>query len=82
MDEEDGIIEEETALKELGLRHFAQIFCDDKQTDLLEQLRVVMLYPNMISHEDAPCLTLSVTLAEVESALCSFKKERSPGPDG
>ena len=30
LEEEGGIVEEETALKELGLRHFAQIFCDDK----------------------------------------------------
>ena len=41
-----------------------------------------MLYPNMISHEDAPCLTHHVTLSEVESALHSFKKDRSLGPDG
>ena len=41
-----------------------------------------MLYPNMISFVDAPCLTQPVSLVEIESALNSFKKDRSPGPDG
>ena len=36
LDEDGGIVEEETALKELGLSHFSQIFYDDKQTGLLE----------------------------------------------
>ena len=48
----------------------------------MEQLRVVLLYPKMISQVDAHCLTQPVTLNEVESALHTFKKDRSPGPDG
>ena len=35
----------------------------------------------MISHEEAPSLIQLVSLSEVESALNSFKKDRSPGPD-
>ena len=36
----------------------------------------------MISLADAPCLTQPVSLFEVECALHSFKKDRSPKPDG
>ena len=82
MDDEGHSIEDETALKELVQSHFANIFRDDNQTCLLERLKVVLIYPNMISHVDAPCLIQPVTLSEVESVLHSFKKDRSPGPDG
>ena len=82
VDEEGHCIEDEQALKELGKRHFAHIFCDDKQTCLLTQLQVVSLYPSMISQVNAPSLIAPVTLPEIEKALKSFKKDRSPGPDG
>ena len=36
----------------------------------------------MISIVDAPYLTQSVTLSELDYALHSFKKDRSPNPDG
>ena len=40
------------------------------------------MYPSMISPEDAHGLIDSVTLFEIEGALKSFKRDRSPGPDG
>ena len=82
LDENGNSVEDEGALKEMGRCHFAHIFCDDKQTSLLDQLRVVMLFPNMITPEDAPGLTQPVTLLEIEAALHSFKKDRSPGRNG
>ena len=36
MDEDGNSVEDENALKEMGLSHFAHIFSDDKQTILLE----------------------------------------------
>ena len=75
-------MEEEEALKELGLRHFSHIFRDDKQTCILAQLKVVMLYPSMLSFEDACGFIESVSLIEIEGALRSFKKDKSPGPNG
>ena len=82
LDENGKSVEDEGALKEMGRCHFAHIFCDDKQTNLLDQLRVVMLFPNMITLEDAPGLTQPITLSEIEAALHSFKKDKSPEPDG
>ena len=81
--DENGVVyEDESALNELGQLHFAHIFCDDKNTCLLEQLKVVMLYPHMISNEGALCLSDPVSLKEIESALKYFKKDRSSGLDG
>ena len=48
----------------------------------MQQLKVVRLYPKMISDENASDLTCLVALGEIEFALKSFKKYRSPGPDG
>ena len=66
----------------MGQCHFANIFKDDNQTCLMEQIRVVLLYPNMISQDDAPCLTQPVTMTKIERALHSLKKDRSSGPNG
>ena len=82
LNEEGTAVKDELGFKELGCKHFAKIFCDDNQTNLLAQLKVAMLYPIMISPMDAPCLTKPVSIAEIECALHSFKKDRSPGPDG
>ena len=57
LDDGGRCIEDETELKVLGQVHFANIFRDDNKTCLLEQLKVVSLYPVMIFTADAPYLT-------------------------
>ena len=47
----------------MGCRHFAH-----------EQLRVVMLYPIMISPVDAPCLTQPVSLVEIEVPFAPLRR--------
>ena len=81
-DEEGHIMEDEVALKELGERHFSHIFSDDKQTCILSQLKVVLLYPSMISSKEANGFIESVSMIEIDGALRSFKKDRIPGPHG
>ena len=83
LEDKDGhSVEDEAALKELGQRHFSHIFSNDKQTCILAQLKVVMLFPIMIPSEEARGLIDSVSLSKIEGALRSFKKDRSPGPYG
>ena len=81
-DEDGNCYEDEATLKDLGQSHFANIYKDDGGTCLVQQLKVIMLYPKMISDELASNLTCPVTLGEIEFALKSFKKDRSPGRDG
>ena len=83
LEDEDGhSVEDEAALKELGQRHFSHIFSDDKQSCILAQLKVVMLYPSMLSSEEAGGFIESFSMIEIEGALRSFKKDKSPLPDG
>ena len=46
------------------------------------QLKVISLFPRMIPSDQSSSLTSVVSLKEIELSLKSFKKDRSPGPDG
>ena len=81
-DVDGNCIQDENSLKALGQSHFAGTFKDDGGTCLDHQLRVVMLFPKMISDENASNLTCPVSLGEIAFALNSFKKDRSLGLDG
>ena len=82
VDEEGHTIEDEQELKELRRRHFSDIFSDDHDSYILTQLQVVSLYPTMIAQDYASSLIAPIALLEIELALKSFKKDRSPSPDG
>ena len=75
-------VDSDDHLKLLGVKNFNGIFKDDNQTNIVDQLKVVKLFPAYLSSEEANCFALEVTLGEVEGALKSFKKDKSPGPDG
>ena len=81
--DEDGlVVEKDQALKDLGVRHFHSIFKDDNLTTISAQLNVIKLYPSFFSPEAWSNFNSKVTLMEIERALKSFKKDKSPGRDG
>ena len=45
-------------------------------------MKVIRLFPSYILQEERVIFTTQITLEEVEWALKSFKKDKSPGPDG
>ena len=69
-------------LKDLGVKYFSDIFTDDHQTNIVAQLKVIHLFPSFISLDETYRFSLQITLGEIESALRSFKWDKSPGPDG
>ena len=73
---------EDMALKILGKEQFSYLFCDDKSSDIAEQLNVVRLFPHMTTDEDINCFLKPISGSEVEAVLRGFKKDKSPGPDG
>ena len=75
-------IESDEQLKDLRVKHFFGIFKDDNQTNIVDQLKVVQLFPTYLSREEANCFDSETTLGEIEGALKTFKKDKSPGPDG
>ena len=70
------------ALKALGVEHFSNLFCDDKSSDIADQLNVVRLFPHMTSDDDINCFLKPISGSKVEAVLRGFKNDKSPGPDG
>ena len=75
-------MEEEIKLRDLGVRHFSRIFKDDLKTNIFDQLKVIKLFSAFLSEEETGIFSSMISLGEVEVALKSFKKDKSPGPDG
>ena len=75
-------VDSDELLKDLGVKHFSGLFKDDNQTNIVDQLKVVQRFPTFLSLEEAACFDFETTLGEIEGALKTFKKDKSPGPDG
>ena len=73
---------EDFALKLLGKQHFSELFGDDKTSNIVDQLKVIRIFPNMTLEEDIDCFLKPISFQEVEAVLKGFKKDKSPGPDG
>ena len=73
---------DDLGLKTLGIRYFKNIFVHDRLTNIMAQLKVIRLFPSFIIPEESESFTCQISLAEVEIALKSFKKDKSPGLDG
>ena len=69
------------ALKILGKEQFSYLLCDDKSSDIAEQLNVVRLFLHMTTDEDIDYFLKPISGPEVEAVLMGFKKDKSPGPD-
>ena len=55
---------------------------DDGSASILEQLKVIKLFPFFFSVEDLDFMGDEVLMVEVDTTLKSFKKDKSHGPDG
>ena len=75
-------MENDEQLKELGVKHFSEIFKDDDKSNIVDHLKVIQLFPSYVSSEEAEIFSTEVTLGEVEGDLKSFKMDKSHGPDG
>ena len=50
--------------------------------NIVDQLKVIIIFPNMTVDEDIDCFLKPITIQEVETVLKGFKKDKIPGPDG
>ena len=80
--EGDVLVEGTDKLKEMGVKHFSDIFIDDGKTNIRDHLKVIQLFPSLVSRDEADVFTSEVTLDEVEGALKAFKREKRSGPYG
>eukprot|EP00253_Pinus_taeda_P032140 PITA_32140 len=79
---EGGMADTFNKLSNLGTSYFRNLYKNPADTNLAEIINVAGHFPRFIEEEDAADLEAPVTMAELESTIKWFKKEKSPGPDG
>ena len=57
------MIEDDIQLKDLGVAHFSELFSDDGLTNIEDQLKVVRIFPTMVSDEEKESFILDITLS-------------------
>ena len=48
----------------------------------MAHLKVIRLFPSFIPQDEVDSFTLEISMGEIETALKSIKRYKSPGPDG
>eukprot|EP00253_Pinus_taeda_P026822 PITA_26822 len=79
---EGGMADTFNKLSNLGTSHFRNLYKNPAGTNLAEIINVAGHFPRFIEEDDAEDLEAPVTMAELESTIKWFKKEKSLGPDG
>jgi hypothetical protein len=69
-------------LAALGVNHFKSLFEDPVEANIGEILNVCSFFPRLITKEKNERFYRSVTKDELYNVLSTFKKEKSPGPNG
>jgi len=62
--------------------HYNFFYKYGDELNIIEQLKLVDLYPQMVSEEESNKFCKPVTLEELKQILFHFKKEKSPRLDG
>ena len=81
-DEEGRVVNTFSDLSSLGLRHFQKIFSDPGEDTIAEAMRIAQCFPRFIEGDEAEDISGPVSKEEVEAAMKTMGKEKSPGPDG
>eukprot|EP00253_Pinus_taeda_P022219 PITA_22219 len=81
-DEEGRVVNTFSDLSSLGLRHFQKIFSDPGEDTIAEAMRTAQCFPRFIEGDEAEDISGPVSKEEVEAAMKTMGKEKSPGPDG
>eukprot|EP00253_Pinus_taeda_P035296 PITA_35296 len=79
---EGGLADSFNKLSHLGTLHFRGLYKNPAGTNLAEIINVASHFPRFVEEEDFEDLEAPVTMAELESTIKWFQKEKSPGPDG
>ena len=76
------MVDEDAHLKLLGEHHFYDLCKDDGSTNIVDQLKVINIFPTFVQEDERGSYFSKITLLEVEVVLKGFKKDKSPSPDG
>ena len=75
-------MEDETHFKQLGELHFLDLFKDDGNKSIVDQLKVINIFSSYVQEEEVGIFLSEITLSEVEEALKGLKKDKILGLDG
>jgi hypothetical protein len=64
------------------VNYFKSFFKSTNTISTTDQVGVAGLFTRMINEDEARDLYILVSLKELKSVLCLFKKDKSPRPDG
>ena len=67
------MVSDDDSLKKLGRQHFSELFKDDKATNIVDQLKVIRLFPTLTQDKDVDSFLEPITLQEVDVVLKGFK---------
>jgi hypothetical protein len=81
-DDFGNLIHSQTEIKSVAHLHFKSFYQAPPAPSLTDQTIVASLFPSMITPEEARSLLSPCTKTELFEIINSFKKEKSPGPDG
>eukprot|EP00253_Pinus_taeda_P029580 PITA_29580 len=81
-DEEGRELKSFFELSVLGTRNFQKIFSDNGEPTIAEIIKTAQCFPRFIEEGMNEDLTAPVSKDEVEAAMKSMGKDKSPGPDG
>lgn len=79
---EGGLADSFNKLSDLGSTHFRNLYKNLAGTNLAEIINVATHLPRFVEEGDSADLEAPFTMAELESTIKWFQKEKSPGPDG
>ena len=65
-----------------GVEHFQNLFRALAKASIAEILHIAQVFPSFVGEEENLALMEEVFEEELKEALHSFKKHKSPGPDG
>jgi hypothetical protein len=65
-----------------GKAHFQNLFKGPKVSNIADTMKVIRLFPRLFDQRMNDRLEADVTKEELKGVLFSFKKAKSPGPDG
>ena len=80
-DNDGKLITTDATLKQLGEQHFANLFKDDGKTNIVDQLKVIGLFPSYVQETKKDCFLTPTTISEVEANLKVLKKYKIPSLD-
>jgi hypothetical protein len=69
-------------ITEAGMRNFKNLFKEPDEANIGKVMKIVSLFPKHIDDQMNKDLDEEVTKEELKAVLNSFKKVKSPGPDG